>query len=128
MTTVAQAGTAITGVDVFGPATRDAKKLIAFYRDVLGMKPTAIDDAESGAEFEFADGTTFGVWSPGPETKNGAGYAALFAVDDIKAAAELFRSRGAAIGEIMDTPVCHLALGTDTDGNTFGIHQRKAKD
>jgi predicted enzyme related to lactoylglutathione lyase len=127
MTTTAPAGTAITGVDIFGPATSDTKKLIAFYRDVLGMTPTAIDE-ESGAEFEFSDGTTFGVWSPGPDTKNGAGYAALFAVGDINAALALFRSRGATLGDVMDTPVCYLAMGADTDGNTFGIHQRKTKD
>ena len=128
MSTSTQAGTAITGVDIFGPASSDAKNLIAFYRDVLGMIPTAIDDDETGAEFEFPDGTTFGVWSPGPDTKNGAGYAALFAVADINAAVALFRSRGASLGDVMETPVCHLAMGTDVQGNTFGIHQRKTHD
>jgi len=46
-----------------------------------------------GAEFELSYGTTFGVWSLGPDTKNGAGYAALLAVGDINAALTLFRSR-----------------------------------
>jgi catechol 2,3-dioxygenase-like lactoylglutathione lyase family enzyme len=78
MTSTSSAAATIVGVDIFGPATRDAKRLIAFYRDVLGMKPTAIDDAMQGAEFELADGTTFGVWQP-DEATSGAGYSALFA-------------------------------------------------
>ena len=39
----------ITGVDLFGYTVRDAAKTIAFYRDVLGMKPTM--ENEQGAEF-----------------------------------------------------------------------------
>ena len=35
-------GAKIIGVDIFGPATRDAARLVAFYRDVLGMTPTAL--------------------------------------------------------------------------------------
>ncbi len=85
MATTASAGTMITGVDIFGPATTDAKRLIAFYRDVLGMKPTGTDDSEGGAEFELSDGTTFGVWQPRDNSWSGKGYTALFAVGDINA-------------------------------------------
>jgi predicted enzyme related to lactoylglutathione lyase len=120
--------TTITGVDIFGPATKDAKRLIAFYRDILGMHPTGIDENESGAEFELADGTTFGVYQPPESPESGAGYAALFAVDDINAAVALFRSRGAKLGDPFETPVCFISLGEDPDGNEFGIHQRKSRD
>jgi predicted enzyme related to lactoylglutathione lyase len=114
----------ITGVDIFGPATTDAKRLIAFYRDVLGLVPTAIDDEQTGAEFELADGTTFGVWEPG-EAKSGAGYSALFAVADINAAVARFRAAGAELSDPFETPVCFMSLGKDPDGNEFGVHQRK---
>jgi predicted enzyme related to lactoylglutathione lyase len=124
-TTAPSATTTITGVDIFGPATNDTKRLIAFYRDVLGIVPTSIDETEGGAEFELADGSTFGLWSPGPDTKPGAGYTALFAVADIDAALALFRSRGAEIADAFETPVCFIARGTDVDGNPFYIHQRK---
>jgi predicted enzyme related to lactoylglutathione lyase len=117
-------GATIIGVDIFGPATRDAKRLIAFYRDALGMTPTAIDDSQGGAEFELADGTTFGVWQPGEVPKAG-GYQALFAVTDINAAVARFRAQGATLGDPFETPVCFMSFGKDPDGNEFGIHQRK---
>jgi predicted enzyme related to lactoylglutathione lyase len=123
MTSATSTGTAITGVDIFGPATRDAKRLIAFYRDVLGMMPTASSD--TGAEFELADGTTFGVWQP-DEGHTGGGYTALFAVGDINAAVAQFRAQGATLGDPFETPVCFMSFGKDLDGNEFGIHQRKS--
>ena len=126
--TAAATATKITGVDIFGPATKDAKRLIGFYRDILGMPPTGIDENESGAEFELADGTTFGVYQPQEAPESGAGYTALFAVDDINAAVALFRSRGAKLGDSFETPVCFMSLGEDPDGNEFGIHQRKSRD
>ena len=125
MATTAPAGTQITGVDIFGPATTDAKRLIAFYRDVLGMKPTSIDDSEGGAEFELADGTTFGVWQPAENPWSGKGYTALFAVGDINAAVAQFRANGATLDDPFETPVCFMSFGEDVDGNHFGIHQRK---
>jgi predicted enzyme related to lactoylglutathione lyase len=118
------AGATIVGVDIFGPPTTNAKRLIAFYRDTLGMKPTAIDESESGAEFELADGTTFGVWEPG-DGRAGAGYGALFAVTDINAAVERFRAQGATLSDPFETTVCFMSFGKDPDGNEFGIHQRK---
>ena len=124
MEATAPAATAtITGVDIFGPGSKDPKRLIAFYRDVLGMTPTGIDDDERGAEFELADGTTFGVWEPGGEPS--PGYGALFAVADINAAVAHFRARGAVLGDPFETPVCFMSFGKDPDGNEFGIHQRK---
>jgi predicted enzyme related to lactoylglutathione lyase len=117
-------GATIVGVDIFGPATQDAKRMITFYRDVLGMVPVGIDDAMQGAEFEFADGTTFGVWQP-PEPRSGEGYTALFAVKDINAAVARFRAPGATLSDPFETPVCFMSFGEDPDGNGFGIHQRK---
>ena len=81
----------IKGIDIAAYLVRDPQAQIAFYRDVLGMKPTEIDDQGRGAEFTLADGSTFGVWKPeGGET----GGAIMFAVDDAKAAVEHYRARG----------------------------------
>jgi predicted enzyme related to lactoylglutathione lyase len=124
-TTTTPATSTIVGVDIFGPPTRDAKTLIAFYRDVLGMAPTAIDESQSGAEFELSDGTTFGIWQPPQPPAKAAGYSALFAVHDINAAVAEFRARGAQLGDPYETPVCFMSFGHDPEGNMFGIHQRK---
>lgn len=114
----------VTGMDLIAYLTSDAQRAIAFYRDVLGLVPTEIDEKGRGAEFTLADGSTFGVWNPdeGPKT----GGAVMFAVPDIAEAVALFRSRGAQLSDPEETPVCFMSMGADPDGNGFIVHQRKA--
>ncbi|MDQ6930841.1 MAG: VOC family protein [Candidatus Eremiobacteraeota bacterium] len=115
----------IKGIDLAAFLVRDPQKATAFYRDVLGMVPTGVDDEGRGAEFELPDGSTFGVWKPeGGET----GGTMMFAVDDCAAAVAEFRSRGLELSEPMDTPVCKMAFGKDPEGNGIIIHQRTVKD
>ena len=111
----------IHGFDLVGLTVRDAKKTIAFYRDVLGLKPTM--EADSGAEFELADGATFGIWQP--DENYPPGWGVMFAVRDIRAAIEEMRKRGAELSEPMETPVCFMSWGKDPEGNDFIVHQRK---
>ncbi len=112
----------VTGIDLMAYFTSDPGRSFAFYRDVLGMTPTEIDDQGRGAEFTLPDGTTFGVWKPEDGAK---GACVMLAVDDIGLALEEFRKRGAQLSEPEETPVCHMAFGADPDGNTLIIHQRK---
>jgi predicted enzyme related to lactoylglutathione lyase len=112
----------ITGVDLIASFTTDPQRAIAFYRDVLGMTPTEVDDTGRGAEFTLGDGSTFGVWQP-DEPASGA--AIMFAVQDIKTAIPELRERGAKLSEPEETPVCYMAFCQDPDGNTVIIHQRK---
>jgi predicted enzyme related to lactoylglutathione lyase len=125
VTPPAQAGTAITGIDLTAYLVRDPERAVAFYRDVLGMTPTAIDDGGRGAEFTLPDGSTFGVWKPEEE---GTGGAIMFAVDDAKAAVEHYRARGLQLSDLMESPVCLMAFGQDPEGNAIIIHQRKVRD
>ena len=117
--------TAVKGIDIAAYLVRDPQRAIAFYRDVLGMTPTAIDDEGRGAEFTLADGSTFGVWKP---EEGGTGGAIMFAVDDAKAAVEQYRARGLALSDVSEFPVCFMAFGTDPEGNSIIIHQRKTPD
>jgi catechol 2,3-dioxygenase-like lactoylglutathione lyase family enzyme len=52
----------VTGIDLAGYMTTDAARAIAWYRDVLGLEPASLYPANRGAEYELADGTTFGLW------------------------------------------------------------------
>jgi catechol 2,3-dioxygenase-like lactoylglutathione lyase family enzyme len=113
----------IKGIDITAYLVKDPQASIAFYRDVLGMKPTAIDDGGRGAEFTLADGSTFGVWKP---EEDGSGGAIMFAVDDAKAAVEHYRARGLQLSDVAESPVCFMAFGQDPEGNAIIIHQRKA--
>ncbi len=127
MTTSSQPQTSnacIVGVDLVTYFTRDPQKSIAFYRDVLGLEPTEIDEKGRGAEFTLRDGSTFGVWKPEEEA---SGAAVMFAVTDIHDALPRLRERGAQLSEPDETPVCYMAFGSDPDGNTIIIHQRKTR-
>ncbi|HZY96989.1 MAG TPA: VOC family protein [Candidatus Cybelea sp.] len=124
-TQVTSSKTAITGIDLAAYLVKDPDRAIAFYRDVLGMAPTAVDDQGRGAEFTLPDGSTFGVWKP---DDGGTGGAIMFAVDDARAAVEHYRGRGLQLSDVMESPVCHMAFGTDPEGNAIIIHQRKVRD
>lgn len=115
----------ITGMDICAYLVREPQKAIEFYRDVLGMTPTDIDDEGRGAEFSLADGSTFGVWKP---EEGGTGGAIMFAVPDAKAAVEQYRSRGLQISDVTESPVCYMAFASDPEGNMIIIHQRKVRD
>lgn len=113
----------VTGVDLAGWLVEDPAKSIAFYRDVLGMQPTAVDPEGRGAEFTLADGSTFGVWREPGAQKGGF---VMLAVDDIAAAVAQYRARGLTVSDPDETPVCHMAFTQDNEGNGLIIHQRKA--
>jgi predicted enzyme related to lactoylglutathione lyase len=115
--------TSINGIDLAGYLVADPQAALAFYRDVLGMKPSWVDDEGNGAEFDLADGQTFGVWRT-PEVQTG-GFV-MFAVSDVRAKAAELRSRGVQFSEVEDTPNCVMAFGPDPEGNSVIIHQRKA--
>jgi predicted enzyme related to lactoylglutathione lyase len=118
--------TAIKGIDIVTYLAQDAERAKAFYRDVLGLSVTT-DYGPQGAEFVLSDGATFGVWKMTDGSfRPGGGI--MFAVDDLKAAVPEFKRRGVPFeddGAIEETPVCFMAFGTDPEGNTFILHQRK---
>ena len=114
----------IKGIDIATYLVKDADRAKAFYRDVMGMKPTW--ESEQGAEYTLADSATFGIWQPEDNSEWMASRGIMFAVDDAKAAADHYRSRGATIdAEVFESPVCFMAFGEDTEGNRFILHQRK---
>jgi predicted enzyme related to lactoylglutathione lyase len=118
----------INGMDLSGYMVKDAARAIKFYRDVLGLEPTTIYPDNRGAEYEFADGTTFGLWGGGGavmpfQPSNGI----LFAVDDFDAAVATLKTRGIPVLMEHETPVCFLAMINDTEGNIVTLHKRKAQ-
>jgi predicted enzyme related to lactoylglutathione lyase len=107
---------------------KDAARAIAFYRDVLGLEPVTVYPDGRGAEYELADGTTFGLWGGGGfvipfQPSNGI----LFAVDDFDAAVAALEARKIPILMQHETPVCFMAMISDTEGNSVTLHKRKPK-
>ncbi|MGA2760721.1 MAG: VOC family protein [Candidatus Cybelea sp.] len=116
----------VNGMDLSGYMVKDAARAIKFYSDVLGLEPITIYPDNRGAEYEFADGTTFGLWGGGGavmpfQPSNGI----LFAVDDFNAAVAAIKARGIPVVMEHETPVCFLAMINDTEGNIVTLHKRK---
>lgn len=116
----------VTGLDLSGYMVKDAPRAIAFYREVLGLEPTRVYPEDRGAEYEFPDGTTFGLWGGGGKVmpfqpSNGI----LFAVDDFDAAVSAVKARGIPVLMERETPVCKMAMINDPEGNMVTLHKRK---
>lgn len=117
----------VTGMDLSGYMVKDASRAIGFYRDVLGLEPVTVYPENKGAEYELADGTTFGLWGGAGDVmpfqpSNGI----LFAVDDLDAAVAAIKARGVPVHMEHETPVCFMAMLKDTEGNSVFLHKRKA--
>ena len=117
---------AISGMDLSGYMVKDGKRAIAWYRDVLGLEPVTRYPDDRGAEYEFADGTTFGLWGGNDsvmpfQPSNGI----LFAVDDFDAAVAALKDRGIPLLMEHETPVCRMAMLLDSEGNMVTLHKRK---
>lgn len=116
---------AIKGIDLSGYMVKDAARAIAFYRDTFGLEPARVYPENRGAEYDLADGTTFGLWGGGGKVmpfqpSNGI----LFAVDDLDAATAAVKSRGAPVAMELETPNCRMAAVGDSEGNLVFLHQR----
>ena len=126
MQTTHDQAASIRGMDLVGVTARDGKATIAFYRDVLGMKPTMEAPSGTAAEFELGDGSTFGVWQPeGGEFPPGLGV--MFAVPDVDAAVARARERGATLSEVTDCPSAAWPWAAIPRANRFILHQRKTQ-
>jgi predicted enzyme related to lactoylglutathione lyase len=112
----------IRGIDIAGYLVADPQRAIAFYRDVLGMTPSEIDADGRGAEFELADGSTFGIWHT-PDSKQ-CGFV-MFAVDDARAKVDELRGKGVSMSDVIETPNCTMSFALDPEGTAVFVHQRK---
>jgi predicted enzyme related to lactoylglutathione lyase len=115
----------VTGMDLVGYMAKDVPRAIAFYRDVIGLKPTKVFEENAGAEFELSDGSTFGLWGGNEFMPFQPSNCILFAVDDFDAALERMKSKNVPIVMQHESPVCFMAMVDDLDGNKIILHKRK---
>jgi catechol 2,3-dioxygenase-like lactoylglutathione lyase family enzyme len=111
-------------IDFVSIPTRDLGRAQRFYRDVLGLPPSA----RTPREVE-APNVTLAFWEPEADglafTPNTAGVA--LRVADVQAARTELEARGVAfLGETVDTGVCHMGFFKDPDGNVLILHRRYA--
>ncbi|HEV7869120.1 MAG TPA: VOC family protein [Chthoniobacteraceae bacterium] len=108
-------------------AVADMPRARAFYEGVLGLEAAMVHDSEHGSWVEYEIGPhtlSLGradAFKPSPDGCSAALEVEDFdsAIAELKAAAVRFRI------EPMPTPVCHMAMIYDPDGNSLCIHKRK---
>ena len=107
-------------------SVRDVPRSIAFYRDVVGLKPGEMF-GDHWAEFDVG-GTAFGVGNgESIGIMPGSQFSAAFEVDNLAEMIEKLKSHGVEMTDVMDSQVCSSCFVTDPDGNRFALHQRKAQ-
>ena len=111
-------------VDFVTIPTRDVKRSVEFYRDVLGMP----ESEYQSAEIETPN-VTLSFWNPEQEgidfQPNGAGFG--IRVADVAEARKELEAKGVEfLGETVDTSVCHMGFFKDPDGNVVILHRRYA--
>ncbi len=109
---------------------KNVPQLLAFYRDVLGLKVDRAHPSEDAAElvdFDLGNDQWFTLM---PEAflgrSAGTGAGVVFEVDDIDAALEAVRASVKKADEkAQDYPGCRTASFEDPEGNKVGLHQAK---
>ncbi len=106
----------------------DMERARAFYEGVFGLVPTTAYEMPNGSawtEYEIGAGTLalgkYHDWSPTSEGANIALEVDQYddAISQLRTADINFR-----MGPL-ETPVCHMAMVSDPEGNTLIIHKRK---
>ena len=115
----------VTEIAFVGYAVTNVPRARKFYEEVLGLKPTSVF-GENWVEYEFGPyALAIGCapeFKPSPD-----GCAAALEVEDFEAAIAHLKQHNIKFRmEPAATPVCHMAMVFDPDGNTIGIHKRKA--
>lgn len=108
----------------------DLKRAKQFYENTLGLKQTTIFGDENQAWIEYDIGpSTLAITNFSPEWKasQDGGSVALEVENFDTAIAELKKAGTRFRVEPNETPVCHMAIVHDPDGNCVCIHKRKPK-
>jgi predicted enzyme related to lactoylglutathione lyase len=113
-----------------GYPVTDIKKSRQFYEDILMLKPTMVfgDEKSAWVEYDIGPGTlAISNMAPDWKASPGGGCAGL-EVDDFEAAVKHLRAKGVKfLNGPFDSPVCHMLIISDPDGNSLTIHKRKAQ-
>ncbi|HEX2854783.1 MAG TPA: VOC family protein [Opitutaceae bacterium] len=108
----------------------DFERARAFYETALGLKNTMLYGKPGGpqwAEYDIGSGTlAIGAGAPGMKPSPD-GCSVAFEVEDFDAAVAHLRTHAVPfrMGPF-ETPVCHMAMISDPDGNSLMIHRRKS--
>ena len=106
----------------------DLRKARQFYEDILGLIQSRQFGTDENGYVEYDIGpSTLSIGNSTPDWKPSPGGGSVgLEVDDFDAAIARLKSSGCRFRlEPLETPVCHMAVVSDPDGNSVTIHRRK---
>ena len=119
----------ITEIAFTGYPVTDMPRARAFYEGLLGLTPGMVGGPTPEMQFvEYEIGAhTLAITNMSPDWKpNTDGGSAALEVEDFDAAIAELKTAGVTFRlEPFESPVCHMAVIADPDGNSLVIHRRK---
>ena len=105
----------------------DMARARAFYEETLGLPPSNYGEQSPWVEFDLPGGGCLAITTVTPnEPSASAGGTIAFEVDDLGATVAELKAKGVAFAaEGIESPVCHMAIVKDPDGNAIILHKLK---
>lgn len=113
----------LRGFDFVMYLVEDLKRARAFYEALFSLKPGAFD-SEYFVEYDLPDGGTFAL-AKDPSVEREPSGGAVFGVTDTEAAIVRIEELGGKLLRRYGGDSCTSGWCTDTEGNPFGVHQKK---
>ena len=107
----------------------DLRRARDFYERVLSLEPAMTYEGEGTGWVEYEIGSgVLAIGSGAEQFKPSVhGSSAALEMEDFEVAIRELKANGSSFAfEPIETPVCHMAIVLDPDGNTIIIHKRKA--
>ncbi len=118
----------ITEMSFTGYPVTDLPRARKFYEEVLGLVPSWVNGTDEKAWVEYKIGpSNLAITNMAKEWKPSAdGPSVALELDDFEEAIRELKSQHVPVLiEPFESPVCHMAVIADPDGNGLIIHKRK---
>lgn len=110
---------------------KDVARARGFYEDTLGLKPGSVGNQgeQYWVEYDLPEGGCLALTNFIPDQPSeAAGGTVALEVEDLGRLIADLKSKGVVFrSDVIDSPVCHMAVCLDTEGNSLLLHQLKPK-
>jgi Predicted enzyme related to lactoylglutathione lyase len=115
-------------LDFVAVPVQDMKRARAFYEGMLGLKPDSVS-GEAWTEYVLPDDTALALGDVrvmGLEFQPIQSGGVALRTPDLEAVFARLKQAGHAVAaDVIETPVCHMAMVKDSEGNAFLLHRHK---
>lgn len=111
---------------------KDVARARSFYEGTLGFKPgtNASMGGKHWVEYDLPGGGCFAITNFTPDSpSDAAGGTVAFEVKDLDVLMADLKKKGVPFkSDVIESPVCRMAVCVDPEGNSLLIHQRRKKE